>query len=270
MALEGQRPVVAIYSTFLQRAFDQIIHDVALQHLPVIFCLDRAGLVGEDGPTHHGAFDLSYLGCIPGLVVAAPSTGTEMLGLLRCALRWTEGPFAIRYPRDLVPEEEMPDFPDPIEVGTWVMLRPPAAVTLLAVGSMVPVAVEAAGLLAAVGVPAGVVNCRFVRPLDAGMLASLAGADRRIVTIEENSLVGGFGSQVARWYDERPGPARPWILSLGLPDGFVEHGSRGKLLELCGLTATQVAERVRAFAGGTEWETGNASGRLAADTGERQ
>ena len=269
MALEGRRPVAAIYSTFLQRAYDQIIHDVALQHLPVIFCLDRAGLVGEDGPTHHGAFDLSYLGCVPGLVVAAPSTGTEMMGLLRCALQWTEGPFAIRYPRALVPEEEMPDFPDPIEVGTWVTLRPPAAVTLLAVGSMVPVAVEAAGLLATMGVPAGVVNCRFVRPLDGGVLASLSGADRRIVTIEENSLSGGFGSQVARWYDERSGPARPWILSLGLPDAFVEHGSRGKLLELCGLTPTQVAERVRAFASTTGTKTGDVSGRLAADTGER-
>jgi 1-deoxy-D-xylulose-5-phosphate synthase len=269
MALEGRRPVAAIYSTFLQRAYDQIIHDVALQQLPVIFCLDRAGLVGEDGPTHHGSFDLSYLGCVPGLVVAAPSTGTEMMGLLRCALQWTEGPFAIRYPRDLVPEEEMPDFPDPIEVGTWVTLRPPAAITLLAVGSMVPVAVEAAGLLAAAGVPAGVVNCRFVRPLDGGMLASLTGADRRIVTIEENSLSGGFGSQVARWYDERPGPQRPWILSLGLPDGFVEHGSRGKLLEVCGLTPTQVAERVRAFASTTGSETGDVSGRNAADTGER-
>ena len=164
----------------------------------------------------------------------------------------------------------MPDFPAPIEVGTWVTLRPPATITLLAVGSMVPVAVEAAGLLATVGVPAGVVNCRFVRPLDAVVLASLAGADRRIVTIEENSLAGGFGSQVARWYDERSGPARPRILSLGLPDGFVEHGSRGKLLELCGLTATLVAERVRALAGETGGETGNVSGRIAADTGERR
>jgi 1-deoxy-D-xylulose-5-phosphate synthase len=270
MAVEGQRPVVAIYSTFLQRAFDQIIHDIALQHLPVVFCLDRAGLVGEDGPTHHGAFDLSYLGCVPGLVLAAPSTGTEMMGMLRCALAWTEGPFAIRYPRDLVPEEEMPDFPDPIEVGTWVTLRPPDAVTFLAVGSMVPVALEAADLLAAVGLPAGVLNCRFVRPLDAVMLASLTGADRKIVTIEENSLAGGFGSQVGRWYDERSGSARPQILSLGLPDSFVEHGSRGKLLELCGLTASQVAERVRAFAQGTAPEAGSASRRVAADTNERR
>ncbi len=270
MALEGQRPVAAIYSTFLQRAFDQIVHDVALQHLPVVFCLDRAGLVGEDGPTHHGAFDLSYLGCVPGLVVAAPSTGAEMMGLLRCALQWTEGPFAIRYPRDIVPEEEMPGFPDPIEVGTWVVLRPPAMVTLLAVGSMVPVAREAADLLAPMGVSAGVVNCRFVRPLDPRVLGGLRGAGQRIVTLEENSLAGGFGSQVARWYDELPGPDRPQILSLGLPDRFVEHGSRGKLLELCGLTAGQVVARVRAFAEGAAQEPGDIPGRVAADSRERR
>ena len=245
LAMEGMRPVAAIYSSFLQRAYDQIIHDIALQHLPVVFCLDRAGLVGEDGPTHHGTFDLSYLGCVPGMVVAAPRHGTELLGLLQSALAWDGGPFAIRYPRDQVPEEEMPEFPGPIEVGTWVVLRDPAPLTLLAVGSMVPVAREAAEILAREGPPVGVINCRFVRPLDETLLARVAGAARWVVTLEENVLAGGFGSQVARWIENLPDGRRPHLSMIGLPDAFIEHGSRSELLELCGLTAAQVASRLR-------------------------
>ncbi len=246
LAVEGMRPVAAIYSTFLQRAYDQIIHDVAIQHLPVVFCLDRAGLVGEDGPTHHGTFDLSYLGCIPGLVLAAPRSGTELLGLLESALEWSEGPFAIRYPRDQVPEEEMPEFPGPIAVGSWEVLRPIAPLTFLAVGSLVDAACEAADQLRMAGRAAGVVNCRFIRPLDETILARVAERAERVVTLEENVLSGGFGSQVLRWFDEHPEAPRPVVSCFGLPDQFVVHGGRKKLLDLCGLTAARIGEAIEA------------------------
>lgn len=245
LASEGLRPVAAIYSTFLQRAYDQIIHDVAIQRLPVIFCLDRAGLVGEDGPTHHGAFDLSYLSCVPGLVLAAPRNGRELAGLLRTAVRWKEGPFAIRYPRDQVPEEEMPVAVEEIPVGSWEVLRPEAAVTLLAVGSMVMPAMAAADALREEGIEIGVVNCRFVRPMDETVLTRVMRTASLVVTLEENALQGGFGSQVSRWMDERGGPSRPEILVLGLPDSFVTHGSRQRLLEECGLRAHQILELLR-------------------------
>lgn len=245
LAMEGMRPVAAIYSTFLQRAFDAIVHDVAIPHLPVVFALDRAGLVGEDGPTHHGVLDLSYLGCIPGLVLAAPRNGTELLGLLRAGLAWRHGPFAIRYPREAVPEEGMPDFPEPIAVGSWEVLEPIASLTLLAVGSMVDPAREAAAVLREEGLEVGVVNCRFVRPLDGAILARVAEQAQHLVTLEENVLTGGFGSQVTRWFDEQPGVKRPVLTSIGLPDAFIEHGPRKKLLELCGLTSGQIVERLR-------------------------
>jgi 1-deoxy-D-xylulose-5-phosphate synthase len=249
LAAEGRRPVATIYSTFLQRAFDQIVHDVSIQKLPVVFCLDRAGLVGEDGPTHHGAFDLSYLGCLPGMVLAAPRNGAELIGLLRAALAWGKGPFAIRYPRDQIPEESMPVVKDAIPVGSWEVLRPLAPVSLLAVGSMVPVALETAALLAAEGDEVGVVNCRFIRPLDATVLEEILDRAGMIVTLEENVLPGGFGDQVSLWLEERGGLDRVRTLRIGLPDRFVEHGSRGRLLEACGLTAPQIHHRLRALFG---------------------
>lgn len=279
LAMEGMRPFAAIYSSFLQRAYDQIIHDIALQHLPVVFCLDRAGLVGEDGPTHHGAFDLSYLGCVPGIVVAAPRSGVELLGLMQTALAWEEGPFAIRYPRDQVPEEEMPDLPGPLPVGRWETLREPERVTLLAVGSMVRVAMEAAGVLAAAGIGAGVVNCRFIRPMDEAVLSQVRERASLVVTLEENVLSGGFGSQVTRWMETASGSARPRVMMLGLPDAFVEHGSRTRLLEQCGLTGSQVALDVRrvveAMAPPENGGTGNgprtdAPARTAPGLGERR
>lgn len=244
MALEGMRPVVAIYSTFLQRAFDAIIHDVALQKLPVLFCLDRAGLVGEDGPTHHGAFDMSYLGCVPDLVLAAPRSGSELLGLMKAGLAWDRGPFVIRYPRDRVPEDTMPGFPDPIPVGSWEILRPLAGIALLAVGSMVDPALEAADLLKEEGIEAGVVNCRFLRPMDGAVLSRVADRSRHVVTLEENTVSGGFGGQVGRWLDEQATPGRPSLTRIGLPDAFVEHGSRRQLLDLCGLTAPRIVQQI--------------------------
>lgn len=260
LATEGMRPVAAIYSTFLQRAYDQIVHDVTLQHLPVLFCLDRAGLVGEDGPTHHGTFDLSYLGCLPEMVVAAPRNGAELVGLMRTALKHDAGPFAIRYPRDSVPEGKYPDEIPEIEIGTWEVLRPPAEVTFLAVGSMVPVAMDAAAALEAEGLAAGVVNARFVHPLDADCLAGVLAASKLVVTVEENARRGGFGSQVDVWLEERGARESIELIRIGLPNQFVEHGARRKLLELCGLTAGEIASRVRARA--NKWKV---RGRAAAE-----
>jgi 1-deoxy-D-xylulose-5-phosphate synthase len=178
------------------------------------------------------------------MVLAAPRNGAELLGLLESAIAWNEGPFAIRYPRDQVPEEEFPVSPGPIAVGSWETLRPLARCNLLAVGAMVPVALEAAGLLERAGLRAGVVNCRFVRPMDETVLRSLTVPDARIVTIEENVLAGGFGSRVAQWFDRHPELQRPAIESFGLPDAYVEHGGRGRLLEICGLTASAIAAAV--------------------------
>lgn len=249
LAAEGMRPVAAIYSTFLQRAYDQIIHDVSVQKLPVIFALDRAGLVGEDGPTHHGCFDLSYLGCVPGLVVAAPKNGTELVALLRTAVQYLDGPFAIRFPRDTVPEEVVPPRPDPIPVGSWEIVKPLAGITLLAVGTMVRTAEDVAELFAADDVEVGVVNCRYVRPLDQTVMQQLSALSGIVVTIEENALAGGFGTQVCSWFESEGHLDRVRMMQFGIPDGFVEHGPRGKLLDLVGLTTPQIYTRLRELVG---------------------
>ncbi|MCA9755998.1 MAG: 1-deoxy-D-xylulose-5-phosphate synthase [Candidatus Eisenbacteria bacterium] len=252
LAADGMRPFCAIYSTFLQRAYDQIVHDVAVQHLPVVFCLDRAGVVGEDGPTHHGTLDLSYLGCVPGLVLAAPRNGTELVGLLRSALAHEGGPFAIRYPRDTIPEKTVPLDAPAIPVGSWEVLRPVAPVTLLAVGTMVPIAEQVGDLLAADGTEAGVVNARFVRPLDDAVMRSVVEPAGYVVTLEENSVCGGFGSQVLGWLEENGVTDRVRVVHFGLPDSFVEHAPRKKLFELVGLTPQQIHARLTAvLAGGT-------------------
>lgn len=246
LATQGMRPVVAVYSTFLQRAFDQLVHDVALQRLPVVFALDRAGLVGEDGATHHGAFDLAYLGCIPGFTVAAPSSGAELRDLLATALAREEGPMAIRFPRASVPDAQpLGRTPQPLELGRWEQLREGPCAALLAVGTMVTVAQRAAQLLAREGIEVSVVDARFVKPLDEEMLLRLAGEMPLLVTIEEHVLAGGFGARVATRLAEW-GLARPAgrLLPLGLPDCFAEHGAREELLEWVGLTPEQVAGRV--------------------------
>lgn len=249
LATQGIRPIVAIYSTFLQRAFDQIVHDVALQDLPVIFALDRAGLVGEDGATHHGAFDIAYLTAIPDMVVAAPRNGRELRALLCTAHGYTDGPFAIRYPRLVTPDEDSLTGPvDTIRVGEWELLSPAnGVVLLLAVGTMVSVAEDAAARLAEEGVAATVVNARFIKPLDLDLLERLTAEIPLVVTIEEHSLAGGFGSLVASTLTDRnwfaSGGRR--LLRLGLPDQFIAHGARARLLQDVGLTAEQIAARVR-------------------------
>jgi 1-deoxy-D-xylulose-5-phosphate synthase len=243
LATQGARPVAAIYSTFLQRALDQIIHDVGIQKLPVIFCMDRAGLVGEDGPTHHGVFDLTYMRMVPGMVVSAPRDGNELRDLMETALAHTEGPFAIRYPK-AAPKNAAPARPPVIlRIGSWEELRAGRDVALLAVGAMVEQASNAAEALAKQGVDVGVVNCRFVKPLDEEMLAELARRYRVLITIEENVLQGGFGSAVSEAFVRRGGGPQEFV-TLGVPDRFVTHGGRADLLREVGLDAASIAERV--------------------------
>ena len=244
LAVSGMRPVCAIYSTFLQRAYDQIVHDVALQHLPVVFALDRAGLVGPDGPTHHGVLDLAYLSCIQGMVVAAPKDGTEFKNLLYTALAQDEHPFAIRYPKDTSQEYDPSERYELLPIGRWDTVRRGSDVAILAVGSMVPVAERAAFILASDGIEAEVVNARFVKPLDRQRLADVASRCSLLLTVEEGVRAGGFGAHVASFcQDEVEAPPR--IISLGLPDEFVTHGPRAKLLADVSLTPEGVVAAVR-------------------------
>ncbi len=243
LATQGLRPVCAIYSTFLQRAYDQIVHDVALQHLPVLFCMDRAGLAGEDGPTHHGAFDVAYLRPIPGMVVTAPRDGNELRNLMATALTYNDGPFAIRYPKapalPFDPEAE----PKALPLGQWEIVREGEDLILLAVGPMVQEALVAAEALAAEGYHVEVVNCRFIRPLDEEYLAHRMPSARMVFTVEEGIASGGFGSAVMEW-KEAHGVSSP-VAVLAIPDQFVTHGSRGELLKSIGLTSEGIAEAVR-------------------------
>jgi 1-deoxy-D-xylulose-5-phosphate synthase len=233
LAAEGVKPYLTVYSTFLQRAFDQIIHDIGIQNLPVIFCMDRAGVVGEDGPTHHGTFDLSYLSAVPNVSIAVPKDGNE----LRAMLHYTSdhdlgGPLAIRYPRDAVPND-MTNEVHAIEWNKWERMTDPAEITVLATGSTVWPAVAAAKRLTEEGTPVAVVNARFVKPLDTDALDQAAGDSSIIITAEEGSLKGGFGSAVADYLLTHKFPGR--FKSLGISDEFVVHGARSKLLELLGL-----------------------------------
>lgn len=244
MACEGARPVATIYSTFLQRAFDQIVHDVALQHVPVVFAIDRAGVVGADGPTHHGVLDLSYMRCVPGMVVSAPRDGNELKDLLFTALEQDTSPFAIRYPRDTVPEGFDPkQAPKILPIGSWEILDEGSDVVLLAVGAMVENARKARGELAALGLSVGVVNCRFVKPLDRKALKSARASAKLLVTIEENNMPGGFGDGVLEALSEDG--VSGGVLRLGLPDAFVTHGSRAELLAEVGLDPAGIVRQVR-------------------------
>jgi 1-deoxy-D-xylulose-5-phosphate synthase len=230
--------VVAIYSTFLQRAFDSIVHDVALQDLPVVFCMDRAGVAGEDGPTHHGAFDLAYMLAVPGMTVTAPKDGVEMLGLLRTGVAHTSGPFSIRWPRDAVPSETPPMAEvDRVPYGTWEVLRRGRSLAILAVGTMVLSALEAAERLATEGVEATVVNCRFLKPYDREVFEEVVASHDIVLTVEEGTVVNGFGSFMAREIDAFAEGRPVRVQALGMPDHFVEHGPRKELLAGMGLDA---------------------------------
>jgi 1-deoxy-D-xylulose-5-phosphate synthase len=248
LAIQGAKPVCAIYSTFLQRAFDQIVHDVCLQELDVTFAMDRAGLVGDDGPTHHGAFDVSYFRPIPNVVLMAPRDEAMLVHMLRTAIDH-EGPAALRYPRGAAVGVEMPAQAAAIPIGSGEMLASGERVALLGYGYGVSVALEAAKVLSGHDLIATVADARFAKPLDAELLERLALAHDLVVTIEENVLPGGFGSAVLEHLDdafaERPAE-RARILRVGLPDRYVTHGKPALLHDEVGLTGESVAERVLA------------------------
>ncbi len=250
-AVGGVRPLVCIYSTFLQRAFDSIVHDVALQDLPVVFCMDRAGLAGPDGPTHHGAFDVPYMLLVPGMTVTAPKDGAEMMALVRLGIQHLDGPFSVRWPRDAVPEAvpHVSEIPD-VEYGTWEILRRGSDIAFLATGTMVGAASEAAAALASRGIQAEVVNCRFLKPYDRDVLTDIAERHRRIITIEEGALINGFGAYMSRELAAVASEHAIEVRSLGLPDQFIEHGGREALLADLGLDAEGIATEARRMIGG--------------------
>ncbi|MGI8661366.1 MAG: 1-deoxy-D-xylulose-5-phosphate synthase [Thermoleophilaceae bacterium] len=244
LALQGAKPVAAIYSNFLQRAFDQIVHDVCLQQLDVVFAMDRAGLVGDDGPTHHGAFDISWQRCLPHITLMAPRDEGQLVHMLHTAIAH-EGPVALRYPRGAAEGVVLPDEPERIEIGTGELLRQGERVALLGYGYGVPVALGAAELLAAEhGIEPTVADARFAKPLDGELLASLAASHDVLVTVEENVLAGGFGAGVIEHLSDRDLMGAVRVLRCGLPDRYVTHGSPGLLREEVGLTPEAVAKRV--------------------------
>jgi 1-deoxy-D-xylulose-5-phosphate synthase len=244
LALQGLKPVAAIYSTFLQRAYDQIVHDVCLQKLNVIFAMDRAGLVGDDGPTHHGAFDIAYLRCLPNIVLMAPRDEAMLVHMLHTALSYDGGPVALRYPRGAGVGVPLPAQPEAIEMGTGEILREGDRVALLGYGTGVAKALEAADILASHGVSATVADARFAKPIDAGLAAQLAAEHELLVTLEEGVLAGGFGSAV--WETLSDAGLAPRILRVGLPDRYVTHGAPKLLHEEVGFTGQRIAERVLA------------------------
>lgn len=241
LATQGLRPIVALYSTFLQRSFDQIMHDIALQNLPVIFCLDRSGLVGPDGPTHHGLFDLVLLRSIPRMVVCAPKDGDELRSLLFSAVQY-DGPVAIRYPKSSSINFDPDGKPTFIPQGKWEIVRDGSDVILLAVGSMVPVAQQAAARLAKEhGVDAAVINARFIKPVDGALLEQLVQRKAPIITVEEGMLAGGFGSAVQEHLSARGYSVL--VVALGIKDEFIEHSSRDDLLAMVKLAPINLIER---------------------------
>ena len=246
LATRGVRPIVTIYSTFLQRGYDNIIHDAALQKLPVIFAMDRAGLVGEDGETHMGLYDIPYMLTVPNMTVTAPKDGTEMLGLLRAAVEHTDGPFSLRYPRDASPDvpPAMSDIPA-TPYGTWEVLRKGKDVAILAVGTMVQTSLAAAEALAAEGLDVTVVNCRYIKPYDEVTLAAILADHSQILTVEEGVSTNGFGAYMATIVHRQSPQVR--VSVHGVPDKIVYAASRKKQLASLGLDAAGIADRVRAL-----------------------
>ncbi len=243
LALEGAKPVAAIYSTFLQRAFDQIVHDVCLQDLNVVFAMDRAGLVGDDGPTHHGAFDIAYLRPLPNITLMAPRDEAMLVHMLRTALV-LDGPVGLRYPRGEAVGVALPDPPVPLEVGTGEVLREGDRVAIVGYGTGVQKGLEAADLLADRGLDVTVADARFAKPIDAALMGRLAAEHELLVTVEEGVLAGGFGTAV--WEALNEAGAAPRILRIGLPDRFVTHGAPALLHAEIGFTGPAIAARIEA------------------------
>lgn len=234
LATQNVRPIVAIYSTFLQRAYDHIIHDAAIQHLPVVFCMDRAGIAGEDGPTHHGALDIAYLKCIQDMVVTAPKDGNELRNLLYTGLDYSQGPFSIRYPKASSINFDQAGQAELLSIGNWEVCRKSTEKTvILSVGPQVFDGLAAADNLSNQNIECEVVNCRFIKPMDYAYLQSIIGRFENVVTVEEGVKTGGFGEGVAAWLVTNGFKGNISIISL--PDEFVEHGPRDVLLEKWGV-----------------------------------
>lgn len=245
LATQGIIPVVAIYSTFLQRGFDQIIHDVALQKLHVVFILDRAGLVGADGPTHHGTFDISYLRFIPGMVVMAPKDEAELRDMLYTAIEYKNGPIALRYPRGSALGVELKPGFRKINIGESEKIKDGNDVALLALGSMVDYSIKAAEKLESDGISCEIINMRFAKPLDEKRLNEIAKRFNKIVTLEENAIQGGFGSAVIEYFSDNN--FKNDILRIGLPDKFIDHGTQTELHKLIGIDPDGIAEKIKLF-----------------------
>ena len=245
LACQGLRPVVAVYSTFLQRAYDQIIHDVALQKLPVVFAIDRGGLVGEDGPTHHGVLDLSFMRLVPDVVVMAPRDGNQLKSMLRLAFNRFDGPSALRYPRGAVPDS-IPALKsvDQNETGLSEQIISGRDVCFVAIGTMVGVAVEVARQLKSMGVDAEVIDARFIKPLDQAMCSRVFSKFAHIYTLEENTICGGLGSSILEWAAANKMLNKSSITNIAIPDEFVEQGTRDELLADIGLTAESILSQV--------------------------
>ena len=246
LAAQGMVPFCNIYSTFMQRAYDQVIHDVALQHLPVVLCLDRAGLVGDDGPTHHGAFDLACLRPIPGLAICAPLDEHELRNMMYTAQLEGHGPTVIRYPRGLSVHAEWQSPFEPLTVGKGRCVRKGTEVALIALGHIGNNALEAARLLEAEGISAAVYDMRWLKPLDTGLLDSIAAARyRRIVTVEDGVRIGGLGSAVVEYYNAQPTPPAAPVTVLGLPDAFVAHGAVAQLQHDTGIDVAAIVQAAK-------------------------
>jgi 1-deoxy-D-xylulose-5-phosphate synthase len=245
LATQGIIPVVSIYSTFLQRAFDQIIHDVALQKLHVVFVLDRAGLVGADGPTHHGSFDLSYLRLIPNMVIMAPKDEAELRNMLFTAIQYKEGPIVLRYPRGSALGVPLKDDFDLIPIGKSEIITEGHDVAILAIGSMVNYAMKVNDKLKNEGISSEIVNMRYVKPLDTNLLDELSENFQKIITLEENSIIGGFGSAITEYFIDKN--YKNDILRLGLPDKFIEHGTQAELHHLLGIDPEGILNQIKNF-----------------------
>jgi 1-deoxy-D-xylulose-5-phosphate synthase len=248
MAVEGFKPVAAIYSTFAQRAYDQVFHDICLQKLPVTLALDRAGLVGDDGPTHHGVFDLSYLRHLPGMTIMAPKDENELQHMIKTSI-YSDRPIAVRYPRGRGYGITMDSSPLTLEIGRGEMLEEGEDLTIIAIGSTVYPALEAAKLLNREGIRATVINARFVKPLDRDLIIGAALQTGHVISVEENALQGGFGSAILELL-EMECITGVKVKRLGIPDRYIEHASQEQLRQDLGLDATGIAAAAEVFLSG--------------------